>query len=130
MEIEYNKYFDKAFCFHNIEHFPIDDARILLRKIYNALKNDGTLVLGLPINDDYLFRRTIHFIAKRRSWKHYGHLTSFSIKGIKNEVEAAGFKITDMYKISFFAVKVSPQMPQLPLLGLPTICINIRAQKI
>jgi len=130
LEIEYNKYFDKAFCFHNIEHFPIDDARILLRKIYNALKNDGTLVLGLPINDDYLFRRTIHFIAKRRSWKHYGHLTSFSIKGIKNEVEAAGFKITDMYKISFFAVKVSPQMPQLPLLGLPTICINIRAQKI
>jgi len=129
LEIDYNCYFNKVFCFHNIEHFSIDDARLLLKKIHLALKDNGILVLGLPINDDYFIRRTIHFLAKRRSWKHYGHLTSFSIQGIKDEIEAAGFKITDIYKISYFSIKVPEAIPQIPLLGIPTICIDICAQK-
>lgn len=49
--IEYEEAFDKILCLDALEHFSYKDAQILLKKIYTALREGGSLVLCVPIND-------------------------------------------------------------------------------
>lgn len=129
LQMDYENYFDSVFCYHFIEHISLSDGRILLRKIHKALKKDGILVMGLPIDDVCVTRRLVHFIATRRRWKELGHITSYSKQGIQREVTSAGFKVTNMLLLSYFGIRLPEQTPQVPLIGLPTIGTDISAIK-
>ncbi len=129
LEMDYESQFDKVLCYHFIEHLTLPDARILLKKIHSALKSEGTLVIGLPIDDGCFLRRAVHFTATRRRYSYLGHLVSFSIRGIEKEIISAGFSINDICLLSYFGIRVPRWLPQIPLIGVPVVCIDIRAIK-
>jgi hypothetical protein len=97
--------------------------------MHNALKNGGILVIGLPIDDARFLRRAVHFMATRRRYSYTGHLVSFSVPGIKREVVSAGFSINDICLLSYFGLRVPGWFPQIPLTGLPIVCVDIYATK-
>ncbi len=129
LEMDFDSQFDKILCFHFVEHLTVADGRTLLRNLHRALKSGGTLVLGLPIDDGQSVRRAVHVLAKRRAWRHLGHLTSYTVRGIRTEVRSAGFAVDDVCRLSYFGLRVPAAFPQLPFLGLPVICVDIKARK-
>ena len=129
LDMDFDGYFDKVLCYHFIEHLTLPDARILLKKIHRGLKSEGTLVMGLPIDDGCFLRRAIHFMATRRRWRYLGHLVSFSIQGIEREIVSAGFSIKDVCLLSYFGIRVPGWLPQIPLIGVPVVCIDIQLSK-
>lgn len=130
LDMDFEGYFDKILCYHFIEHLTLPHARILLKKIHRALKSEGTLVMGLPIDDGRFSRRAIHFMATRRRWRYLGHLVSFSTQAIEREVVSAGFSINDICLLSYFGIRVPRWLPQIPLIGVPVVCADIHATKI
>lgn len=129
LDMDFKNSFDKILCYHFIEHLTLADARILLQKMYSALKSGGTLVMGLPIDDGHLLRRCVHFVATRRKWRYLGHLVGFSVKEIERELVSAGFVVDDMCLLSYFGMRVPAWAPQISLIGLPVVCADIRATK-
>lgn len=129
LDMDFQGCFDRIVCYHFIEHLALPDARILLKKMRNALKSQGRLVMGLPIDDGRLVRRAIHFTATRRMRKYLGHLVSFSVQEIERELVSAGFVIDEICRLSYFGIRVPGWVPQIPLIGLPTVCADIRATK-
>lgn len=130
LNMNYKDQFDKVLCYHVVEHLVLQDARILLRNIFNSLKPGGALVIGCPIDDACLPRRLLHYAANRRKWRYCGHLLSFSKDRILKELRLAGFCITDVCLLSYFGIILHSWFPQIPLVGLPVTCITIRAIKV
>ncbi len=129
LNMDFEGHFDKILCYHFVEHLALPDARILLRKMYGALKDEGTLVMGLPIDDGRLPRRAVHFMATRRRWQYLGHLLSYSIREIEKELVSAGFAVDEMCLLSYLGIRIPGWIPQIPLIGLPVVCADIRATK-
>jgi 2-polyprenyl-3-methyl-5-hydroxy-6-metoxy-1,4-benzoquinol methylase len=129
LEMDYENQFDKVLCYHFIEHLTSADGRILLRKIHNALKSEGILVLGVPINDFTLFRRVIRLIAHRPWRGEPTHIVSYSIKEIKKVITSAGFSISNICPLSYFSIRLPERLPQTPALNRMVICADIRAIK-
>jgi 2-polyprenyl-3-methyl-5-hydroxy-6-metoxy-1,4-benzoquinol methylase len=129
LAMDFEGHFDKILCYHFIEHLTLPDARILLKRMHSALKDRGTLVLGLPIDDIRMLRRAIHFMATRRRWQYLGHLVSYTMREIERELVSAGFAIDEIYLLSYLGVRLPGWIPQIPLIGLPVVCADIRATK-
>jgi ubiquinone/menaquinone biosynthesis C-methylase UbiE len=129
LETDFESCFDSVFCYHFVEHISLTDGRILLRKIHRLLKSNGILVMGLPIDDVCFPRRLVHSAATRRRWNELGHITSYSKQDIKREITSAGYEVTNMLPLSYFGIRLPEQLPQIPLMGLPIICADIRAIK-
>ena len=129
LEMDYESQFDKVLCYHLIEHLDLDGGRILLRKIRNALKGEGVLVLGAPINDFTLFRRLIRLIAHRPWRGEPTHITSFSIEELQREIGSAGFNITNVCPLSYSGIRLSERLSRIPLIKQLVFCADIRAIK-
>jgi len=129
LEMDYEGQFDKVLCYHLIEHLDVDEGRVLLRKIRNALKSDGILVLGLPINDFTLFRRLLRLIALRPWRGEPTHITSFSIEEIQREIASAGFNITDICPLSYSGIRIPKRLSRIPLIKQLVFCTDILAVK-
>jgi 2-polyprenyl-3-methyl-5-hydroxy-6-metoxy-1,4-benzoquinol methylase len=129
LNMDFQGHFDKIICYHFIEHLTLPDARILLRKMCSALKDGGTLVMGLPIEDGRFLRRAVHFMATRRKWQYLGHLVSYSIREIERELVSAGFAFDEICLLSYLGVKIPGWVPRISLIGLPVVCADIRATK-
>jgi SAM-dependent methyltransferase len=77
--------FPVVFCSHVLEH--VDAPIRLLRECYRILKNDGLLILGLPIENSLPNRlRGDHYFRG-----HPGHLYSFSLGNIDALLEKTRF---------------------------------------
>ena len=129
LDIDYENYFDKVLCYHFIEHLTLADGRILLRKIHNALKNGGVLVIGLPINDFTLARRMLRIVAHRPKGGRPTHLVSFSIEEIKREIISAGFSITSVCPLSYSTVRLPEGVSRIPFFRQAILCADMRAIK-
>lgn len=129
LEMDYENQFDKVLCYHFIEHLTSADGRILLRKIHNALKSEGILVLGVPINDFTLFRRIIRFIARGRQWCDPTHVVSYSIEEMKREIASADFSITNICPLSYSGIRVPERLSRIPIIRQMVLCADIRVVK-
>jgi len=65
LDMDFEGVFDKILCYHFVGHLALPDARILLKRMHSALKDGGTLVMGLPVNQQYLVD-PIRYLRKYR----------------------------------------------------------------
>jgi 2-polyprenyl-3-methyl-5-hydroxy-6-metoxy-1,4-benzoquinol methylase len=131
--IEYEEAFDKILCLDVLEHFPHKDAQILLKKIYTALRDGGSLVLCVPINDVWLFP-TVRKLAKFLNIPTFEHKTFFSIQKVEAELKQVGFSIVELSPWFYFEDQLKIMLPHriysLPLIGKYLVgSVNIRAVK-
>ncbi len=129
LNMDYESYFDKVICYHFIEHLTLADGRILLQKICKALKSEGVLAIGLPINDFTLVRRMLRIVVHQPQWGCRTHVTSFSLEEIEREITSSGFSITNVCPLSYSAVRLPEGVSRIPFLRQAILCGDIRAIK-
>ncbi len=83
--------FPAVFCSHVLEH--VDAPIVLLRECCRVLQPNGLLVLGLPIESNFVNR------VRRHRYFHYhpGHLYSFSLENIDVLLRKTCFKVLRFY---------------------------------
>lgn len=76
--------FEVVFCAHVLEH--VDSPIKLLQEISRILKEDGSLIIGLPTEISLARLFNDHYFKSHR-----GHMYSFTISNMKRLLEHAGF---------------------------------------
>jgi len=102
LEMTFIEHFDKVLCYHLLEHLTRIDAQRLLAKIYYALKSQGIVVIGAPIQEGNLIRKAIRLIARGSTLRDPTHLWSVSLAEICDLIRNVGFTINDMCTFSYF----------------------------
>lgn len=131
--IQYEEAFDKIVCLDVLEHFSNEDGRILLKKIHTALREGGSLVLCVPINDVWHLppvRRLAGFL----NIPTFEHKAFFSVRRVEMELKQAGFSIEELSPWFWFEDQLRMMLPHriysLPLVGKYLVgSVNIRAVK-
>ena len=131
--IRYEQAFDKVSCLDVLEHFSNEDARSLLKRIHTALREGGTLVLCVPIND-FLHLSPVRKLAGFLSIPTFEHKTFFSVQKIQVELRRAGFSIAELSPWFHLEDQLRIMLPHriysLPLIGKYLVgSANIRAVK-
>ena len=131
--IEYEEAFDKILCLDVLEHFSYKDAQILLKKIYTALREGGSLVLCVPINDVWHLP-PVRKLASFLNIPTFEHKTFFSMRKVEAELKQVGFSIVELSPWFYLEDQVRIALPRriysLPLIGKYFVgSVNIRAVK-
>jgi len=131
--IEYEEAFDKISCLDVLEHFSCEDGQIVLKRIYTALREGGTLVLCVPINDVWHLP-TVRKLAEFLHIPMFEHKTFFSMREIEAELKQVGFSIVELSPWFILEDQLRIMLPQriysLPLIGKYLVgSVNIRAVK-
>lgn len=131
--IDYEEAFDKILCLDVLEHFSHKDARILLKKIHKALREGGSLVLCVPINDVWHLP-AVRKLARLVSIPTFEHKTFFSMQTVGAELEQVGFSIVQLSPWFWLEDQLRIMLPHriysLPLVGKYLVgSVNIRAVK-
>ena len=116
-----------------LEHFSHEDAQILLKRIHTALKEGGSLVLCVPINDVWHLP-PLRRLAKFLNIPTFEHKTFFSMRKIEAELKQAGFSIVELSPWFHLEDQLRIMLPRriysLPLIGKYTVgSVNISAVK-
>jgi SAM-dependent methyltransferase len=90
-------YFDVVICSHILEH--LEEPGSVLDEVRRVLKDDGMLIVGVPIGllPGILWRRHITPLLNPRktvkeTLKRYGHVTFFSLPELKRLLKQHGFQ--------------------------------------
>lgn len=131
--IEYEEAFDKVSCLDVLEHFSYGDAQILLKKIYTALREGGSLVLCVPINDVWHLP-PVRKLARFLNIPTFEHKTFFSMQKVEAELRQVGFSIVEsspwFYLEDQLRIGLPHRIYSLPLIGKYLVgSVNIRAVK-
>ena len=131
--IRYEQAFDKVSCLDVLEHFSYQDGQSLLKKIHTALREGGTLVLCVPIND-FWHLPPVRKLAGFLSIPTFEHKTFFSSQKIQAELRRFGFSIVELSPWFYFEDQLRIMLPHriysLPLIGKYLVgSVNIRAVK-
>jgi cyclopropane fatty-acyl-phospholipid synthase-like methyltransferase len=131
--IEYEEAFDKISCLDVLEHFAYEDGQILLKKIHAALRQGGSLVLCVPLNDVW-HSRPVRKVAEFLNIPTFEHKTFFSMQKIEAELMQAGFSVVELSPWFWLEDQLRIMLPQriysLPLIGKYLVgSVNIRAVK-
>jgi len=131
--IEYEEAFDKISCLDVLEHFSQEDGQILLERIYTALREGGSLVLCVPVNDVWHLP-PVRRLAELLSIPTFEHKTFFSMQKIEAELKQVGFSIADLSPWFYLEDQLRIMLPHriysLPLIGKYLVgSVNIRAVK-
>lgn len=131
--IEYEEAFDKILCLDVLEHFFYKDAQILLKKIHTALREGGSLVLCVPINDVWHLP-PVRKLAKSLDIPTFEHKTFFGMQKVEAELKQAGFSIVELSPWFWLEDQLRIMLPHriysLPLIGKYFVgSVNIRAVK-
>ncbi len=131
--IDYEEAFDKIVCLDVLEHFSYKDAQILLKKIHTALREGGSLVLCVPINDVWHLP-AVRKLARFLNIPTFEHKTFFSVQKIEGELEQVGFSIVELSPWFWFEDQLRIMLPHriysLPLIGKYLVgSVNICAVK-
>ncbi len=131
--VQYERAFDKVSCLDVLEHFSYGDAQSLLKKIHTALREGGSLVLCVPIND-FWHLRPVRKLAGFLSIPTFEHKTFFSVQKVQAELRRVGFSIVELSPWFYLEDQLRIMLPHriysLPLIGKYLVgSINIRAVK-
>ena len=131
--IEHEEWFDKVSCLDVLEHFSYEDAQILLKKIHTALREGGSLVLCVPIND-FWHLPPVRKLAKFLQIPTFEHKTFFSMPEVEAELKQTGFSAVELSPWFYLEDQLRMMLPHriysLPLVGKYTVgSVNIRAVK-
>lgn len=131
--IEYEEAFDKILCLDVLEHLARKDAQILLKKIHTALREGGSLVLCVPINDVWHLP-AVRKLARFLHIPTFEHKTFFSMQTVAAELQQVGFSIVELSPWFWFEDQLKIMLPHriysLPLIGKYLVgSVNIRAVK-
>ena len=131
--IEYEEAFDKIVCLDVLEHFSYEEAQTLLKKIHTALREEGSLVLCVPVNDVWHWppvRRLAGFLRIPT----FEHKIFFSVQNVQAELRRVGFSILELSPWFYLEDQLRIMLPHriysLPLIGKYLVgSVNIRAVK-
>jgi 2-polyprenyl-3-methyl-5-hydroxy-6-metoxy-1,4-benzoquinol methylase len=131
--IEYEEVFDKILCLDVLEHFSHKDAQILLKKIHTALREGGSLVLCVPINDVWHLP-PVRKLASFLNIPTFEHKTFFSMRKVEAELKQVGFSIVELSPWFYLEDQLKITLPHrvcsLPLIGKYFVgSVNVRAVK-
>jgi len=131
--IEYEEAFDKILCLDVLEHLSYNDAQILLKKIYTALRKGGSLVLCVPINDVWHLP-SARKLARFLNIPTFEHKTFFSLQKVEAELKQVGLSVVELSPWFYFEDQLKIALPDkiysLPLIGKYLVgSVNIRAVK-
>jgi 2-polyprenyl-3-methyl-5-hydroxy-6-metoxy-1,4-benzoquinol methylase len=131
--IEYEEAFNKISCLDVLEHFSYEDAQILLKKIHTALREGGSLVLCVPINDVWHLP-PVRKLARFLNIPTFEHKTFFSMPEVEAELKETGFSVAELSPWFYLEDQLKIMLPHriycLPLVGKYTVgSVNIRAVK-
>jgi 2-polyprenyl-3-methyl-5-hydroxy-6-metoxy-1,4-benzoquinol methylase len=101
LTIDFKDIFHSVSCYHLLEHLDKWDAAKVLSKVYDALKVNGVLVIGIPVQESSIIRRIIRLFATGSTVRDPTHLRSLSTEEIVDDMVKAGFEITDKYTYSY-----------------------------
>ena len=131
--IEYEEAFDRVLCLDVLEHFSYGDAQILLKKIYTALIEGGSLVLCVPINDVWHLP-PVRKLAKFLNIPTFEHKTFFTMQEVEAELKQVGFSVVELspwfHLEDQLRIMLSDRIYSLPLIGKYFVgSVNTRAVK-
>lgn len=131
--IEYKESFDKIVCLDVLEHFAYEDAQILLKKIHTALREEGSLILCVPVNDVWHLP-PVRRLARFLNIPTFEHKTFFSIQKVQAELRRVGFSKLELstwfYMEDQLRIMLPDRIYSLPLIGRYLVgSVNIRAVK-
>jgi cyclopropane fatty-acyl-phospholipid synthase-like methyltransferase len=131
--IEYEEALDKILCLDVLEHFSYGDGQILLKKIHTALREGGSLVLCVPINDVWHLP-PVRKLARFLNIPTFEHKTFFSMQKVEAELKHVGFSIVELSAWFILEDQLKIMLPHrihsLPLIGKYLAgSVNIRAVK-
>jgi len=86
--------FDQVVMLEVLEHIRPNKTFPILREIYRVLRNDGILILSIPINEG---------LEKMLPNNPNSHMRIYSMEVIKFELNHVGFKIKKIYTASAFS---------------------------
>jgi 2-polyprenyl-3-methyl-5-hydroxy-6-metoxy-1,4-benzoquinol methylase len=131
--IEYREAFDKIVCLDVLEHFSHKDAQTLLKRIHTALREGGSLVLCVPINDVWHLP-PVRRLARFLNIPTFEHKTFFSMQEVEAELRQVGFSVEELSPWFYLEDQLRIMLPHriysLPLIGKYLMgSVNIRAVK-
>jgi 2-polyprenyl-3-methyl-5-hydroxy-6-metoxy-1,4-benzoquinol methylase len=94
-----------------LEH--IKDYNLVLKRIYDMLKNDGILIMSIPYDTTFSLWKPLFKIQCFVQWKilrqleyknEAGHINHFSPEKIKIDLESNNFKIIKLSNTSRFTI--------------------------
>lgn len=116
--------YDKILCHHMLEHIERENAAKIVRQIYQALNPSGIFVLGIPINDRIILKRSVFQIARRIGASQFAlkiieptHLASYSIDQIQRMLIEAGFRIENQFDFSYSGIEFPQPLYSFPVFG-------------
>lgn len=126
VELPYKDEFDKITCYHVLEHLNQKDGETLIKNLYYALKKDGIIVIGVPLEENNIIRTCIRLLATRRFKRDPTHIRFFSLLSIKTELKNAGLEILNCSPYSYYNIKTT----EIPYIGKKLLtCVVIKARK-
>jgi SAM-dependent methyltransferase len=91
--------FDAVYSMGTIEHF--DETEAAVEEIFRVLRPGGRAIIGVPNRHDPFLRPLLVAILYRLGLYGYGFEKSYSRKGLRSMLEAAGFEIREETGILF-----------------------------
>ncbi len=84
--------FDVIYSMGTIEHFS--DYDVAVRELFRVLRPGGTAIIGVPNTLDPYLRPLLVWLLQRLGLYAYGLEKSFTPRGLRRLLEAAGFRVT------------------------------------
>jgi SAM-dependent methyltransferase len=85
--------FDLILCYHILEHIPAD--QVAMRELRRVLKPGGTCLVQTPFKSGEIYENPAVTTPEERL-QHFGqedHVRIYSIQGLKERLEGAGFAV-------------------------------------
>lgn len=92
-----DKKFNTIICYHILEHI-IKDTKAM-SELYRVLKDDGVLFIQTPFKEGDTYE-DYNIKSEKDRTKYFGqfdHVRIYSVKGLKNRLENAGFNVDVQY---------------------------------
>jgi len=120
-------------CLDVLKHFSYEDARILLKKIYTDLREGGSLLLCVPMND-VCHLPPVRKLARFLNIPTFEHKTFFGMQKVESELKQVGLSIVELSPWFYLEDQLKIALPHriysLPLIGKYFVgSVNIRAIK-
>jgi SAM-dependent methyltransferase len=113
LDLPYFSEFDKIFLDQVLEHFDYAGRACLLKKLHTALKPNGQIVVGVPIND-FLHHPIVKKLAPCVGLKiDTSHKVNFSYKQLETELFSANFNVLAFFPMFYFDFIVSFRLPEV-----------------
>ena len=90
-----DSFFDCIFCYHILEHIPEDHKA--MSELYRVLKPGGKAFIQTPFNSGEEIYEVAGVDTDAERLKYYGqedHVRIYSVKGLEQRLEKAGFLVT------------------------------------